>query len=137
MQRQLMLFAVTCLLCSLIGCAWIYPPEKQARGHLDNFVYALRWMQFGAAAAYLKPELREAFLEQFDDTTDLTVVDVRLDEVTLNADGRQIETKIEMDYYLLPSTTIKTLPIFQTWQYFEEGRTGGDYLVVTPFPDFP
>ncbi|PLX77954.1 MAG: hypothetical protein C0614_09235 [Desulfuromonas sp.] len=137
MKRQLALFVTVSTLCSLIGCAWLYPPEKQGRGHLDNFVYALRWMQFSAAAAYLKPELRDGFLAQFDDTKDLTVVDVRLDEVTLSPDGKQIETKIEMDYYLLPSTTIKTFPILQTWNYFELGKTGGDYLIVTPFPDFP
>lgn len=128
---------MVCILCGLSGCAWIYPPEKQGRGHLDNFIYALRWMQFNAAAAYLKPELREDFLAQFDDIRDLTVVDVRLDEVTLSADGKQIETRLEMDYYLLPSTTIKTFPILQTWNYFESGRAGGEYLIVTPFPAFP
>ena len=71
-------------LIALSGCSLVYPLEKQGRGHVDNFVYALRWMQFNAAAAYMEPELREGFLDLFADIRDLTVTDVRPAEVTVS-----------------------------------------------------
>jgi len=43
-----------------------------------------------------------------------------------------------MDYYLLPSVSVKTFRFEQSWEFF-----GGDdqpqngYFIVTPFPKFP
>lgn len=122
----------------LLGCSVLYPPEKQGRSALDDFVYALRWQQFNAAAGFMKPELREDFLDQFKDLKDLTIVDVRLKETLLTDEGRRADTLIEMDYYLLPSATIKTFEIAQTWEHTEvAGDLKGRYQIITPFPPFP
>ncbi len=43
-----------------------------------------------------------------------------------------------MDYYLLPSVTVKTFSFDQTWVYFngeDSPQTG--FLIITSFPDFP
>ena len=42
-------------LITLLGCSVLYPPEKQGRSALDDFVYALRWQQFNAAAGFPAP----------------------------------------------------------------------------------
>lgn len=137
-MRNLSPLVGLCLaLLVLAGCALINPPEKQGRGNLDDFVYALRWMQFGAAANFMQPQFRDDFLRQFRDTRDLTIVDVRLSAAKVLAEGRRVEAEIEMDYYLLPSPEIKTFPIEQTWVFFETGQGTGDYLITTPFPTFP
>ncbi len=45
---------------------------------------------------------------------------------------------VEMDYYLLPSVTIKTFSFDQTWLYFDgEDSEPKGFFVTTPFPDFP
>ena len=52
--------------------------------------------------------------------------------------GRRIETVVEMDYYLLPSVTVKTFSFDQIWVYTEKSDTSEEsFLIVTPFPEFP
>ena len=102
-------------------------------------MYALRWQRYEEAAAFFTSEHRQAFLDQFDAIgKDLTVTDVRLKRIQPQDDGRSAEAALEMDYQLLPSASLKTLRIDQTWVYFETGdaeRSG--FLITTPFPKFP
>lgn len=122
----------------LLGCHMINPPETKGRAALDNFVYALRWQQWDAAAAFMLPEFGEDFRDRFQGMKDLTILDVRRVNTQLSAEGRRAEATIEMDYYLLPSVTVKTLRIDQTWVYFEpEGNSTVGYLITTPFPPLP
>ena len=122
----------------LCGCGQLFPPERQGRAALDDFVTALRWQRYEAAAEFMKPEHREDFLNQFKPLRDLTIVDVRQLETRLSAEGRRAEVVLEMDYFLLPSVTVKTLRIEQTWVYFsQQGPLRGRYQIVTPFPPLP
>jgi hypothetical protein len=132
------LILILACLTALFSCNRLYPPEKQGQAAVDDFIYALRWKQFNAAAGFMLPEYRQAFLDRFKDLKDLTIVDVRLIETTLSEEGRRAETVIDMDYYLLPSVTIKTFRFDQTWVYFApEGTIKGDARIITPFPPFP
>jgi hypothetical protein len=68
----------------------------------------------------------------------LNVTEVRLTRIDLKDEGRRAETRLEMDYYLLPSATLKTLRIDQTWVYFEAGDSEySGFLITTPFPKIP
>ncbi len=128
------------LICLMVlaGCQMLNPPEKKSSSALDDFVYALRWQQYDAAADFMKPEFRDDFLSTFKDNKDLHVVDVRLAEAKVSAEGRRTETEIELDYYLLPSLTVKTFRFAQTWVYFDQDDAAqGYYQITTPFPVFP
>lgn len=121
-----------------IGCSsistLINPPEKQQSAALDDFIYALRWQQYKAAAGFMEREHRKAFLGQFSDQKDLTITDVRLVETLLSPDAQQAEAVIDIDYYLLPSVSLKTFRFEQTWAYSEAENS---YRIITPFPPFP
>lgn len=120
------------------GCAMLQGPASDSQDTLDDFMYAMRWLKFPAAAACLAPEHRKPFLATFGDLKDLNVVEVQLLSVELSADGRRAETEMEMEYYLLPSATVKTFRFKQTWVYFDpEGMTSPRFLATTPFPPFP
>lgn len=122
----------------LVGCQTLNPPEKQGASALDDFIYALRWQQFDAAAGFMQPEFRKDFLATFKDNKDLTVVDVRLVEANVFDEGRHTETIIDMDYYLLPSLTVKTFRFEQTWVYQDQAASEeGYYQITTPFPPIP
>jgi hypothetical protein len=98
-------------------------------------MYALRWQRYQDAAAFFTSEHREAFLTQIETIQkSLNVTDIRLQRLDLKDDGRRAETRMEMDYYILPSASLKTMRIDQTWIYFE---SGGGFLITTPFPKFP
>lgn len=129
---------LTILLALLLsGCATFNPPAKQHKSALDDFMYALRWQLYPEAAAYFTSEHREAFLDRMENLKDLNVTDVRLKRVELTDEGRRAETLMEMDYYILPSMTLKTLQLKQSWSYLEADAAGSGFLITTPFPKFP
>ena len=87
----------------------------------------------------VQPEFRQEFIDTFTAfKDDLHISDVR--EVSMQSfeAGRRIETVLEMDYYLLPSVTVKTFSFDQIWVYTEKSDTSEEsFLIVTPFPEFP
>ncbi|MGW8313775.1 MAG: hypothetical protein ACWGOL_11145 [Desulfuromonadales bacterium] len=128
------------LVSSLLACGGHTqtPPDKLDEMSRDDFISAMRWKQYQVAASLMKPEYREDFLKTFNALKDLNIVDVRMIDLKTFQEDRRFETTIEMDYYLLPSITVKTFQFKQTWVFFEgEDPALQGFLIVTPFPDFP
>ena len=135
--RIVPLFALLLALL-LTACSVINPPAKQRKSALDDFTYALRWQRYPEASQFFVREQRRAFLDQVDALKGLNITDVRLKRIDQGVDGRQADVRIEVDYYLLPSATLKTLQVDQTWAYFETPDTDGNgFLITTPFPKIP
>jgi len=131
------IFLTLLLALLLSGCATFNPPAKQHKAALDDFMYALRWQLYPEAAAHFTSEHREAFLNRMENLKDLNVTEVRLKRVELTDAGHRAETLMEMDYFILPSTTLKTLQIKQSWSFLEPEAAGNGFLITTPFPKFP
>lgn len=129
------------LLILLAGCNPMHlldPPSKQGQNAIDDFIFALRWQQYPAAAALLANEHQEAFLASFQDLNGLDIVDVELETVHMKDEGRRAETTIRMEYYLLPSAAVKTFRFKQTWALVQGmDMEKQEYRAVTPFPPFP
>ena len=114
------------------------PPGKIAELSRNDFMSALRWKQYQVAASLMKPEYREGFLATFNALKDIHIVDVRMINLQTSQEGRRFETSLEMDYYLLPSVTVKTFRFKQVWIYFDgQDPALQGFLIVTPFPTFP
>lgn len=104
----------------------------------DDFMKSMRWKRFKIAASLVTPEHRQDFMTTFRPLKDIHITDVRLANLQPAADGRRFETSIEMDYYLLPSVTVKTFRFDQTWVYSDgDGSTPKGFFITTPFPEFP
>jgi hypothetical protein len=132
--------SATLLLLSLLlgACALLNPPAEQQQKALDDFIYALRWQRYADAAAFFVADHRQAFLEQMTSLKDLNITEVRTVRRDLSEAGRRAETRLEIDYYLLPSITLKTLSIDQTWRWFEGSADSPQgFQIITPFPKFP
>jgi len=130
------------LLCCLPACALndlVNSPAEQRQDSLDTFVQAMRLGEFKVAASYLTQNNRKAFLNQFETLEkDLTFVETRVEEVTVFDEGDKVDVVLELDYFLLPSVTVKTFRFDHTWVYFEpNGNQATGYLIETPFPSFP
>lgn len=126
---------VLLMILATTACGAFGTQEKQRKSAVDDFIYALRWQLHQEAAAFFTSDHRQAFLDQMESLKDLNITDVRLKRIDPSADGRHIETRLEMDYYLLPSATLKTLPIILSWAHFDRGAaTGEGFLITTPFP---
>lgn len=99
---------------------------------------AMRWKRFKVAATLMQTEHRQDFMETFTALKGIHITDIRLIDLIPAEGNRRFDTKIEMDYYLLPSVTVKTFQFDQTWKFFdEENHPLQGYFIVTPFPDFP
>ena len=104
----------------------------------DDFMKSMRWKRFKIAASLIHREHRQDFMATFKPLRDIHITDVRLISLQPAADGRRFETSIEMDYYLLPSVTVKTFRFDQTWVYSDgDGSTPKGFFITTPFPEFP
>jgi hypothetical protein len=139
-SKLLMRLCVLVLASSLLACGGHMqtPPDKLDEMSRDDFMSAMRWSQYQVAASLMKPEYREDFLNTFNALKDLHIVDVRLIDLKTFQEDRRFETTIEMDYYLLPSITVKSFQFKQTWVFFEgEDQALQGFLIVTPFPEFP
>jgi hypothetical protein len=135
MRLRIPRYLALLLILATTACTAFNPSETQRKSALDDFMYALRWQRYQDAAAFFSSEHREAFLAQIETIQkNLNVTDVRLQRLDLKEEGRRAETRMEMDYYILPSASLKTMRIDLTWIYFE---TGAGFLITTPFPKFP
>lgn len=119
------------------GCALLGNREGDRKAAFDNFVKALRYQLYPAAASYFDPALREPFLDQMEAIKGLTVTEVRTVRLDIKEEGARVEARLEMDYYLLPSATVKTLLIQQIWLYRQDPVEGNGFFITTPFPRFP
>ena len=127
------------LLLLLVACSVpTHPPAKLGELSRDDFMGAMRWKQFKVAANLMQPEYRPEFMKTFSAIKDIHIIDVRLIDMQPSDENRRFETTIEMDYYLLPSVTVKTFQFEQTWELFDdENSPQQGFFIVTPFPDFP
>ncbi len=128
------------ILFSLLACSSHLDGSvnKVAEMSRNDFMNALRWKQYKVAADFMLPENRKDFLATFNKLKDIHITDVRLLDMQETAEGRRFETSIEMDYYLLPSVSVKTFNFDQDWVYFTgEGSAQKGFRIVTSFPAFP
>jgi hypothetical protein len=118
------------------ACSTVMPPEQYFEATTVDFTQRLRWMDYYGAARHLLPEHREAFLQRFTPLEDLRITDVRRLSAEPQPDGRVVVASV-LEYYFLPSTTLRTFPFRQEWAYQVE-RKGlpGTWRAVTPFPEF-
>lgn len=127
------------LLSMLLACSTpLQPSGKLGKLSRDDFMSGLRWKRYQVAASLMLPEHRQEFMNTFSRLKDIHIVDVRLVNMQGYDENRRFDTTMEMDYYLLPSVTIKTFSFDQSWELrdnVEQAPAG--YFIVTPFPPFP
>jgi hypothetical protein len=136
MQRGSKFLAVLMVLLLVGGCGLLNSRESDRKAAFDNFVKYLRYQLYPAAGSYYSPDLREAFLNQMEKVKGLSVTDVRLVRVDVKDAGERVDTRLEVDYYLLPSVTVKTLHVEQVWRYRQDPLEGEGFFITTPFPKF-
>ncbi len=127
------------LVMVLAACsAHVQPLGKLAELSRDDFVMAMRWKRFPMAAGLMQQDLRDDFMATFKGLKDIHFTDVRIVDLQTYEEGRRFKTTVEMDYYLLPSVTVKTFTFDQTWVYFEdEDPAKQGFFIVSAFPEFP
>lgn len=104
----------------------------------SGFCESMRWSDFQSAAVYLVPEVRENFLEQFREDEDLKIVSSRVIKVDVGEDEGFAGVLYQMEYYRLPSNSIKKWRWEQRWVLVRENMTKpGVWLIENAPPALP
>jgi hypothetical protein len=113
------------LLVLMSGCASldsmtdsIMNPQKEFEGSNRDFMQRLRWNDLHGAAGYVTEPNRQKFIELYRGKDDLNITDVRMESAEFTASGEQVDTWLIIEYYRLPSVTLKTFGYAQRWTYF-------------------
>lgn len=133
--KGLIVLAAVLLLSS---CGMMVRPGEEFETASRDYVQRLRWMDFAGASRHHSEEYRAAFLRRFGELRDLHVVDVRLESADLREEAGRADTTILLEYYLLPSATVRQFVLQQEWAYLGGDRYHpGTWRIVSPFPEFP
>lgn len=122
----------------LLSCGMVARPGQEFETASRDYVQRLRWMDFAGASRHHAEEYREDFRKRLGELKDLHIVDVRLESLDLREETGRAETSILLEYYLLPSATVRQFRLRQEWSY--QGRDSyhsGVWRIISPFSGFP
>lgn len=104
----------------------------------QQFSEALRWQDYHGASNFLLPEVRSAFLDQFQEDQDLHIVESRIVSIDLNQEAGTAEVEYQLEYFRLPSSTVKKWRWTQKWLFQKEKvARPGIWLIENTPPDGP
>jgi hypothetical protein len=130
--------AVILTMLLLVGCGLAAQPEKEFQPVFKDYTERLRWRDYQQVAAYLPEEDRQEFMQRFSEFDTLHIVDVQLESVDFSDEGQRADTTLALEYYLIPSITVKKVRLRQEWSYEGGDRyRSGAWKLVGPFPPFP
>ena len=123
----------------LSACRSTLTPEKDLHATLDRFTQALRWGDHGAVADYFADAQEgRAFIERQRSRQQINVTEVRVVDVVPAEGGLRAEVTLEIEYYELPSASLRHFDTVQHWRAAGFDSSGqGRWLLETPFPPIP
>lgn len=128
------------LLSSLLvmgtACSMPFLVKDEFDRSSTEYARLLRWQELEKAAdTYVDASLLAEYRKRIVAAKDVRVVDYRIKSVECDPKAKKAEVTMELDYYSIPSTRVKTLSDTQKWLYKEEaGRTG--WRLESLLPEF-
>lgn len=131
MKRVYLLLLVLCI--AACTPALQNKPSSSFGENLKEFALRLVWKDYPSAASFMDSELQRDFTDKFPERGDIRVLDIRPLSVDFEKPAEEKAISwLEIDYYRLPSNTLKTLKVRLEWQY-----QGKAWKIISPFPDLP
>ncbi len=125
------------LMLAVCACSVLAPPSASLERTTLDFAERLRWKDLREASAFLDQAQREDFLARFGEGDDLRMVEVRVERVDLREEEKAT-VYLLVEYYRLPSPTVRKLKIDQEWEYRRSRpNLPGTWVAVSPFPAIP
>lgn len=122
----------------LFGCAAVHRPSTPFEPVALDYIQRLRWHDWNGVARHLPEEERAPFLERMLGLEDVRITDVRLEGIEIEGDGSGAIARLGIEYYRLPSPTVKTVRTIQQWRHAEGARgSAGGWRLLTPLPPLP
>lgn len=137
-KTEFRLVAIFLTLFFLSGCATLVRPVDRYPEANEDFAKRLRWLDFPGVAEHMTEAVRKNFLARFGGTDDLRVIECSVGTVEFDDRGRKADAGYTLEYYLLPSASVKKEQIRLAWEYQEKSRfLPGVWRITSEFPHLP
>lgn len=114
---------------------YFYDIQGKYEESVRNYNNLYRWNEFEAASRYAVDPLREDAIARVKAAKDVRIVDSRVMNSTYDSQKRKGTMEVEIDYYFLNTTRVKTIRNTQEWVYFDKPEMKG-WRLVSPLPEF-
>lgn len=120
----------------LAGCRNPYLVAQRFDDTYREYSQLVRWQEHqNACLSFADPDIADECLARAGVAKGASMVDYRVKGVDMDAEKGTATVRVEFDYYVLPSTRLKTLEDVQEWRYEEVDGTER-WRIVTPLPEF-
>lgn len=120
----------------LAGCRNPYLVAQRFDDTYREYNRLVRWQEHqNACLGFADPSVAEECLARAGVAKGASMADYRVKGVDIDPAKGTATVRVEFDYYVLPSTRLKTLEDVQEWHY-EEVDGAERWRIVTPLPDF-
>lgn len=121
------------VLLVLSACQSMTGTGEDLQRSVSEYNRMLRWQEGSEAVArFVQPRHQPDYLKRSSGEGAPHIVDYRVGTVSWLSPGSVAVVPVELDYYLLPSATVKTVVDSQEWRYTE----GQGWQITSPPPAF-
>ncbi|HIJ87569.1 MAG TPA: hypothetical protein HPP97_07780 [Desulfuromonadales bacterium] len=127
---------LSCLVLTACAAATEANLSEEFDKSVKSYNRMLRWHEIEhAGMTYIDPELRNQYLKQAESLKKrgLAFADFRIVTSTCLPENKSGDVIAEFDYYMMPSSKIKTVSYRQEWVYQESSR---GWILKTVLPVF-
>lgn len=121
---------------ALAGCHNPYLMSERFTESSREYNRSIRWQELEQACLIFADRgVKEECLARATAAKGVSIADYRVVSTEMDSEKGTATVRLEIDYYILPSTRLKTIQDVQQWRY---GEKDGDtrWRIVTPPPEF-
>jgi hypothetical protein len=130
------LFLPLLIVASLVSCNAQRNIKADFEKNVKNYNESVRWHQFESASLFPADSIAGEYKERARKASNAEVVDYRIVTVKYDDMRKEAEVKVEIDYYTLSSSKVRTLVDIQKWVY-QEKEGIGLWRLMSLLPEFP
>jgi hypothetical protein len=124
----------------LVGCAsmpqWGPDDREKLVKASNDYNNMLRWKDpDNACVTFAEASAKAKCLESALTLKEVTITDIRTRDIDFKIDGVDATVHAEIEYYLLPSTTVRKIQDTQKWGYIGP-QDKKIWVIKSPFPNF-
>lgn len=121
-------------LLMLAACRSLTGTGESLQRSVSEYNRMLRWQEGSTAVTrFVQPQRQPDYLRRARGDRAPHIVDYRVGPLSWQTPGSVAVIPVELDYYLPPSATVKTVVDRQEWRYTE----GQGWQVSSPPPELP
>jgi hypothetical protein len=121
---------------TLAACSnYVYDLQGKFDESLKKYNNLYRWNELDRAGAFFSDSIREDALVRTKAARNVRIVDSRILSTTYDEKRRKAIVEVEIEYYFLSTTKVKTLRDTQEWAYQEE-QGSGSWRLTSLLPEF-